>query len=100
MPLNSYGESNSQLYSILIMALLAVLGVLMVSTIRYTSFKSVGTGRRSLYLILLIAAIGMLVWLYSRYVLLALALAYVSHGIILYVLSLFRRPKQVEEVQT
>ncbi|HEX8249091.1 MAG TPA: phosphatidylcholine/phosphatidylserine synthase [Pyrinomonadaceae bacterium] len=100
LPLNSYGESLSGFYGVLIMAMLAALGLLMVSTIRYTSFKSVGTGRRSLYLILLIAATGMLVWLYSRYVLLALALAYVSHGLIWYVMSIFRRPKQVEEVQT
>jgi CDP-diacylglycerol--serine O-phosphatidyltransferase len=100
LPLNAYGESLSNFYGALILVLLAVLGLLMVSTLRYTSFKTTASGRRSLYLILLIAAIGMLVWLYSRYVLLALALAYVSHGIIWYVLSLFRRPKQVEEVQT
>jgi CDP-diacylglycerol--serine O-phosphatidyltransferase len=98
-PLNIYGESLSALYGTLVMALLAVLGLLMVSTIRYTSFKSTAAGRRSLYLILIIAATGMLVWLYSRYVLLALALAYVSHGIIWYVLNLFRRPKHIEEVQ-
>ncbi|MDQ3799967.1 MAG: phosphatidylcholine/phosphatidylserine synthase [Acidobacteriota bacterium] len=98
-PLNVYGEWSA-LYGSLILVLLAVLGILMVSTLRYTSFKTTAAGRRSLYLILIIAATGMLVWLYSRYVLLAIALAYVSHGIVWYVLSLFRRPKHVEEVQT
>jgi CDP-diacylglycerol--serine O-phosphatidyltransferase len=100
LPLSAYGSNLSNLYGALILILIAVLGLLMVSTIRYSSFKSAGAGRRSLYLILLIAATGMLVWLYSRYVLFALALAYVSHGIIWYVLSLFRRTKHVEESQS
>jgi CDP-diacylglycerol--serine O-phosphatidyltransferase len=96
MPLNSYGESNSQLYSILIMALLAVLGVLMVSTIRYTSFKSTGSGRRNLYLVLVIAAVGMLIWLYSKYVVLILAAIYVLHGVIWHLASLLRPRKKIE----
>ena len=62
----------------------------MVSTIRYTSFKNVGTGRGSIYLILIIAAIGMLIWLYSQYVLLIITVAYVSHGLIGYLLGLLR----------
>lgn len=99
-PLNFYGESQAFLYGGLIMCLTAVLGLLMVSTLRYTSFKSAGTGRLSLYLILIIAAVGMLLWLYSQYVLLVLALAYVSHGIFWYVLNLFRSSKKIEEVQT
>jgi CDP-diacylglycerol---serine O-phosphatidyltransferase len=99
-PLNFYGDSMGRFYGTLIMTLIAVLGLLMVSTLRYTSFKTLGTGRRSLYLILLVGAIGMLFWLYSRYVLLALALAYVSHGIIWYLLSFLRSPRKIEEVQT
>lgn len=87
-PLNFYGESLAHFYGVLAMILLAVLGLLMVSTLRYTSFKTAGTGRRSLYLILIIAAIGMLIWLYSRYMLLILGVGYVSHGIIWYLLSL------------
>jgi CDP-diacylglycerol--serine O-phosphatidyltransferase len=98
-PLNVYGDWSA-FYGTLILVLLAALGLLMVSTLRYTSFKTTASGRRSLYLILIIAGTGMLVWLYSRYVLLALALAYVSHGIVWYVLSLFRRTKHVEEAQT
>ena len=83
------------------MILIAVLGVLMVSTLRYSSLKTVGTGRRNLYLVLVIAAIGMLMWLYSEYMLLILSLAYVSHGVIWYVFSLLRRrtrhPEEVDE---
>ncbi len=97
MPLSSHGEGLAQFYAMLMMVLVAVLGLLMVSTLRYTSFKTAGTGRRNLYLVLVIAAIGMLMWLYSNYVLLILAAAYVSHGIIWHIASLFhRREPQAE----
>ena len=68
----------------------------MVSTIRYTSFKSVGMGRRNFYLVLLIAAIGMLIWLYSNYMLLILSGLYVSHGIIWHLAGLLRPSKRSE----
>lgn len=97
MPLSAYGDGPGKLYSSLIMVLIACLGILMVSTLRYASGKSMGTGRRNLYLVLVIAAVGMLVWLYSNYVLLILSLGYVSHGVIWYVLSLLRpRPAKVD----
>jgi CDP-diacylglycerol--serine O-phosphatidyltransferase len=78
------------------MILLAVLGVLMVSTIRYTSFKTSGSGKRNLYLVLLIAAVGMLIWLYSKYVVLLLAVIYVSHGVVWHLASLLRPRKTIE----
>jgi CDP-diacylglycerol--serine O-phosphatidyltransferase len=90
MPLSAYTSDGSRLYSFLMMVLLALLGVLMVSTLRYTSFKNVGTGRRSVYFVLLIAAVGMGIWLYSRYVLLIISGTYVTHGIIWYLVSLLR----------
>lgn len=99
MPLSSYGPGESRFFSYLFMILIAVLALLMVSTIRYTSFKSAGTGRRNLYLVLVIAAVGMLIWLYSNYVLLILSGIYVASGIIMYVLSLFRR-RPATEVET
>lgn len=97
MPLSSYGAGSGKFYCTLMMILIACLGVLMVSTLRYSSMKTVGTGRRNLYLVLVIAAIGMLMWLYSQYVLLILSIAYVSHGVLWYVLSLLRtRPAKVD----
>ncbi len=93
LPLSTLSENMSNIYTILIMILVAGLGLLMVSTIRYTSFKTVGTGRRSVYLILVIAALGMLIWLYSRYMLFGIASAYVAHGIVWYVLG-FLNPKR------
>ncbi len=96
MPLSVYGTELGRFYTLLVMVLIAVLGVLMVSTIRYSSMKTVGTGRRNLYLVLLIAAVGMLIWLYSNYVLLILSAAYVSHGIIWYIFSLLRSRPETE----
>lgn len=97
MPLSSYGEGTGKFYTSLMMILIAALGVLMVSTIRYSSMKTVGTGRRNLYLVLVIAAVGMLMWLYSNYVLLVLAVGYVSHGILWYAFSYLRsRPAKVD----
>ncbi|HVF29791.1 MAG TPA: phosphatidylcholine/phosphatidylserine synthase [Pyrinomonadaceae bacterium] len=90
LPLNSYGEGLAHFYSYLVMILLAVLGILMVSTLRYSSMKTVGTGRRNLYLVLVVAAIGMLMWLYSQYVLLILSVGYVSHGILWYLVNMIR----------
>jgi CDP-diacylglycerol--serine O-phosphatidyltransferase len=82
-PLAQYEPGRAKLYSGLIMALVACLSALMISTLRYSSFKSVGTRRGSTRLvILLVAAIGMLIWLYSHYVMLALASAYVLHGLL------------------
>jgi CDP-diacylglycerol--serine O-phosphatidyltransferase len=81
-PLNSYGPSYSHLYTILIYLLLAVLSILMVSKVRYSSFKSAGAVRMSFVVVVLIAAIGMLIWFYSRYALLAISSVYVAHGLL------------------
>jgi CDP-diacylglycerol--serine O-phosphatidyltransferase len=100
-PLLAYGGYLAQLYGGLLMALVAVLSVLMVSTIRYSSFKAVGMSKRSTAnAMLFIAAVGMLVWLYSRYVLLLLVGAYVLHGVLFRVASLFRARPQPESPQS
>lgn len=98
-PLSIYGENLGQIYTILMIVLMVVLGLLMVSTIRYSSFKSAGTGKQSIYLILIVAALGMLIWLYSQYMLFGIALVYVSHGIIWYFFSLFT-PKKKERIES
>ena len=94
MPLNYYGAGLAKFYTYLLMVLIAVLGILMVSTLRYTSFKTLNFGKRNLYLLLVIAAAGMLLWLYSNYLLLILATLYVSHGLIFFIVrTILRRPK-------
>jgi len=98
LPLNILPENLSNIYTVLMVILLAGLGLLMVSTIRYTSFKTIGTGRRSVYFLLFIAALGMLFWLYSRYMLLGIAVAYVAHGIVWY-LAGFLSPRRKEKVE-
>ncbi len=91
-PLLQYEPRLANLYSGLMMALVGCLGLLMVSTLRYSSFKTVGTRSRSARLaILLVAAVGMLIYLFSEYVLLILVLLYVLHGPLAKVGSLFRR---------
>ena len=90
LPLIAYGEAGARYYTYLIMTLITMLSVLMVSTVRYSSMKTVGLGRRNLYLVLVIAAVGMLIFLYSKYMLLILSGAYVSHGILWYLVNFFR----------
>ncbi len=73
------------------MALVALLSTLMVSSLRYTSFKTVGVGRRSTRVaILIVASAGMLIYLYSQYVLLAITSFYILQGMLVRVASLFR----------
>lgn len=82
-------------FSVLMMVLVITLGGLMVSTFRYTSFKAVGQTRRSTRVAVVgLAAFGMLLWLFSREVLLVAAILYVSHGVLLHFLSYFRRKPQ------
>ena len=95
-PLSIYGEGFAAFYGTLILIILPVLGGLMVSTLRHSSFKNTGTGRRNLYLVLILGTFGMLVWLYSQYVLLVIALSYVSHGLLWYLMGIFRLRKRVE----
>lgn len=101
-PLVIYGPGLARFYSIILLLLACGLGFLMVSTIRHTSFKNVGTGRKNLYLILILGIFGMLVWLYSHYVLLILAITYVSHGVVWYVMNLLspRRRAQMKAETT
>lgn len=91
-PFIQYEPRLRTLYSGLLMALVGCLGALMISTLRYTSFKSAGMRRRSArVMILLVAAVGMLVIFFSRHILLILAVLYVTHGILFRLGALFRR---------
>ncbi len=98
-PLNAYGADYARFYGIMVLILLGVLGLLMVSTIRYTSFKTVASGRTNIYIVLLFAAAAMLIWFYSEYALLVISLVYVSHGVIWYILGLLNPRRKSAEVQ-
>ena len=93
-----YTPHRPELLAILMMVLVAFLGLLMVSTMRFTSFKSVGAERRDARLVVgLIALVG-LIYLYSQWVLLILVGGYLVHGLLWRGLtSLWRSPdKQAE----
>jgi CDP-diacylglycerol--serine O-phosphatidyltransferase len=80
-PLMSFGPDKSKIYSGLLMTLVGFLSAMMVSTLRFSSFKTVGTRTRSMRTIILVLAVGMLIFLYSQYVLLIIAIAYILHGL-------------------
>lgn len=90
-PLSSYGDAAAVFYGYSLLGLVTALAVLMVSTIRYTSMKTAGKGAQGLFLVIVIAAMAMFIWFYSQYALLTIALVYVSHGLIWWVLRFIGR---------
>lgn len=97
LPLISYGSDRARLYSVLLMVLVGFLSVLMVSTLRFSSFKTVGTRRRSVRTIMSVVAVGMLIFLYSRYVLLAIVSLYILQGLLSRVVGVFRKRPDLAE---
>ncbi len=97
VPLVAYGPERAAIYSALLMTLVGLLSILMVSTLRFSSFKTVGTRSRSMRTIILAVAVGMLIYLYSQYVLLALVIAYIFHGLLSRVVGIFRRRPDLSE---
>ena len=95
-PLNIFADDLARIYTISMIVLVVILGLLMISTIRYTSFKTVGAGRRSVYLMLVIAGMGMLIWLFPQVMLFGIALAYAAHGIVWYLFG-FLNPRKREK---
>jgi CDP-diacylglycerol--serine O-phosphatidyltransferase len=79
-------------WAVLLLVLVTCLSLLMVSTIRHTSFQTINPRQRNPRLVILV--IGLLlsaVWLYSQYTLLALATLYATHGVLGKIGGLFRR---------
>lgn len=101
LPLVYYGPDRGEAYSIVVMALVGFLSVLMVSTLRFSSFKEIGTRSRSMRTIILALAFLVLVVLYSRHVLLGLASAYILYGLLSRGFGMLRRRSDVSKsVQT
>ena len=83
---------RSWIFSLVWLALLAVLSFLMVSTWRYPSFKDFNLLRPQSKFAFVVAAILIyLVWAFPRPVLLAIATAYVGSGIVIRIGGLIRR---------
>jgi CDP-diacylglycerol--serine O-phosphatidyltransferase len=81
--------------SILWLIALGIVGLLMVSTWRYPSFKQVGiTKPRTPLIALIIGGAAFLIWEWPQPVLLAAASAYVASGIAIRIVSFLRRHKK------
>ena len=88
-----FAPHRAEVLAIVMMVLVAFLGLLMVSTLRFTSFKSVGAGRRSARMLIGIIGLVCMIYLYSQWVLLILVVGYIVHGLLWRGLaSLGRRP--------
>jgi len=96
VPLIYFGTEKAQLYSGLLMVLVGFLSVLMVSTWRFSSFKTVGTSVRSMRVIILALSVLMLIFLYSQYVLLAIVITYILHGLLSRMVGIFWRRGESE----
>jgi CDP-diacylglycerol---serine O-phosphatidyltransferase len=99
LPLLYYGPERARIYSVFLMMLVGILSLLMVSTLRFSSFKTVGTRSRSMRAIIFAVAIGMLIFLYSRHVLLVLIVSYILHGLLSRVVGIFRKRPELSETK-
>ena len=100
VPLIHFGPDRSRIYATLLMLMVGALSLMMVSTLRFSSFKTVGTSTRSMRPIILVLAVLVLVFLYSRYVLLAIVVMYILYGLLSRVVSIFwRRSDSAEKIE-
>lgn len=88
-------------FSVVWLALLALLGFLMVSTWRYYSFKGISLSKPHTPLIIIaVGAFIYAVWNYAQAVLLAMAITYVGSGIVIRIGGIIRRRlKQTPHLQ-
>jgi CDP-diacylglycerol--serine O-phosphatidyltransferase len=99
LPLTYFGPDRARIYSGLLMVLVGLLSLMMVSTLRFSSFKTVGTRSRSMRTIILAISVGMLIFLYSQYVLLGIVITYILHGLVSRVTSVFWRRSESAEAK-
>lgn len=81
-PLVQYEPRQAQIFAGSMMALVGFLSFLMISTLKFSSFKTVGARVRSMRIIILCVAMATLIYLYSRWVLLILVTLYIVHGLL------------------
>ena len=97
LPLTYFGPERARAYSGLLMVLVGLLSLMMVSTLRFSSFKTIGTRTRSMRTIILAVTVGMLIFLYSQYVLLGIVISYILYGLLSRVASVFWRRSESAE---
>jgi CDP-diacylglycerol---serine O-phosphatidyltransferase len=82
-------------WSVVWLIAVTIVALLMVSTWRYPSFKQISVSQpRSPLVVLIVGGAALLVWLWSRPVLLILATTYALSGIVIRVGGLLRRRKR------
>ena len=80
----------------LLLSIVLLVSILMVSTFRYASFKDMGPRSKQPFLVIpLMAALTFSIIVYSRWMLLLLAIVYVSHGPLLKIWGLINRTRRV-----
>jgi CDP-diacylglycerol--serine O-phosphatidyltransferase len=99
VPLIAFGTEKAQLYSGMLMVLVGFLSVMMVSTWRFSSFKTVGTNVRGMRTIILALSVLVLIFLYSQYVLLAIVITYILYGLLSRMVGIFWRRSDVAEAK-
>ena len=99
VPLVYFGPERARIYSVLLILLMGLLSLMMVSTLRFSSFKTVGTHVRSMRVVILALAVGMLIFLYSQYVLLGIVIAYILHGLLSRVVGVFWRRAETSDTK-
>jgi CDP-diacylglycerol--serine O-phosphatidyltransferase len=86
---------TSVFWSIAWLVVVTIVALLMVSTWRYPSFKQLNISKpRSPLVVLIVGAAALLIWLWSRPVLLILATAYTLSGILLRIGGIVRRRRR------
>lgn len=98
-PIISFGGERAQVYAVLMMMLVGFLSLMMVSTWRFSSFKTVGTRRGSMRTIILALCVGVLIFLYSRYVLLAMVVSYILYGLLSRMIGIVWRRSDAAEAK-
>jgi len=95
------GEGEARIYTWALLVIVAALALLMVSTLRYASFKNLGgRSNRPFIFLPLLSLVVASIWFYSRWVLLLIAATYVLHGPLLKLWNLMgrlRRPSHGAE---
>jgi CDP-diacylglycerol--serine O-phosphatidyltransferase len=92
-------QIDSSLWSLALLVLVFALALLMISTIRFTSFKSPGFGTMSRrWTVLLLSLLLWGIYFHSRWVLLIMAVTYVAHGLTARFFARLSRSPQPEPV--
>jgi len=89
---------TSHAYAIGLIALVVFLAFLMISTLRYQSFKNLGVGSNPRVVVMSIALLVTIIWFYSRWSLLIITTVYVAHGVVAKLWSIIRPKRESREI--